>query len=138
MGNVLMRWMTSGHAKLIKTTGKLGGGTKDGSLLVLEHVGARTGTVRETPLSLFNHDEGYVVVASMAGAPTSPSWYYNLKANPDVVVTVDRERIEVTADELDPAARAEQWERIAAHDPRWAKYETKTSRVIPVLLLRRR
>lgn len=138
MGNVLLRLMGTGHAKLIKATGKLGGGTEDGSFLVLEHVGAKSGTKRETPLTFFNHDEGFLIVASMAGAPKNPGWYYNLKANPDVAITVDRKRIEVTADELDPAARAEQWKRILAHDPRWAKYETKTARVMPLLLLRPR
>ncbi|NNF11110.1 MAG: nitroreductase family deazaflavin-dependent oxidoreductase, partial [Acidimicrobiia bacterium] len=82
----LTRVLTSLHGRIIKATGKLGGGTEDGSLLVLEHTGAKSGKKRETPLAFLNGDGGYLVCGSMAGAPTHPAWYHNLKANPDAVI----------------------------------------------------
>ena len=53
-------------------------------IIVLTSVGARTGKLRKTALMRVEHDGTYAVVASMAGVPKHPVWYYNLKANPHV------------------------------------------------------
>ena len=116
----------------------MGGGTADGSVLVLEHKGAKTGKIRETPLVFINHYDGYVVVASMAGAPNNPGWYHNLKTNPDAVVTIDKKPIPVTATEVEAAERAELWKRLAAMDDRWERYAAKTDRTMPLMSLQPR
>lgn len=136
--STMMRLFTTMHGKLIKATGKMGGGTDDGSVLVLRHVGAKSGQVRETPLAFLNRDEGYAVVASMAGAPNNPAWYHNLTANPETEVTVDRQSVPVTARELGGTERDEVWQRFRALDERWDKYEAKTERVLPIIALDRR
>lgn len=135
MGKFLMRLFTTLHGRIVKMTGALGGGTEDGSTLVLRHVGARTDKVRETPIMFLNHDEGYAFVASMAGAPNNPGWYHNLKANPDTVVTVARKTIAVRARELHGDERAAAWDRFTAMDKRWAQYQSRTERVLPILVL---
>jgi deazaflavin-dependent oxidoreductase (nitroreductase family) len=138
MGNALMRAGTTLHASLIKSTGKFGGGGDDGSLLVLSHRGAMSGRVRHTPLSFLNVDNGYVVVASMGGAPQHPGWYHNLKANPDTVVNVAGVDVAVRARETSHEERDRLWERLTSRDRRWANYQSKTSRTLPVLVLERR
>lgn len=135
MGKLFMRLMTTLHAKLVKATGGLGGGTTDGSILVLHHTGARSGKRRETPLMFVHHAEGYAVVASMGGAPTNPGWYHNLMATPDVTVTIDRTNTPVQARRLEGEERAEVWKRFTMLDGRWEGYESKTERVIPIIAL---
>jgi deazaflavin-dependent oxidoreductase (nitroreductase family) len=135
MGKFFMRVFTTLHGKIVKATGKLGGGTKDGSVLVLRHTGAKTGKQRETPLMFVNHDGAYVVCASMGGAPEHPGWYFNLKANPDVTATVDRRSVLVRARELAADERSEVWGRFKAMDKRWEQYETSTDRVMPLIAL---
>ena len=62
----MTRLFTGLHGKLVKLTGAMGGGTDDGSVLVLTHTGAKSGTVRDTPLMFVNHENGHVIMASMA------------------------------------------------------------------------
>ena len=131
----LTRLVTTLHAKLVKATGKLGGGKDDGSVLVLEHTGAKSGKKRETPLVFLNGDGGYLVCASMAGAPSHPAWYHNLKANPEALVTVDRRPIPVAARELEGEERSAAWDRLTGQHDRWEQYQSKTERTLPLLLL---
>jgi deazaflavin-dependent oxidoreductase (nitroreductase family) len=104
-------------------------------VIVLTTVGARTGKLRKTALMRVEHDGDYAVVASMGGAPKHPVWYYNLKANPHVELqdgpTVrDYRAREVTGDE-----KAMWWARAVQTWPDYARYQTKTSREIPVFVL---
>lgn len=131
----LMRLGTSLHAKIVKATGLLGGGTEDGSVLVLEHTGAKSGAKRETPLVFLNGESGYLVCGSMGGAPNHPAWYHNLKANPDATITVDRRAIPVRARELEGEERAAAWDRLTSSHDRWEQYQSKTERTLPLLLL---
>jgi deazaflavin-dependent oxidoreductase (nitroreductase family) len=109
------------------------------SLVLLHHVGARTGTSRVTPVRGFPTDDGWLIVASKAGTPENPAWYHNLRAHPEVTVEAPGEgEVEVTATELPRAERDEAWARITAEAPGFADYEQRTTRVIPVLRLTRR
>lgn len=108
-------------------------------LLYLTTVGARSGNTHTTPVAYFRDgDDAWLVVASAGGAATHPSWYHNLAAHPDQVsVEVGGQRIAVTPAQLDGQERDDAWQRITAAQPRFAGYETKTDRVIPVLRLTR-
>lgn len=109
------------------------------SLVLLHHVGSRTGTERVSPVMGFPTDDGWLVVASKAGAPDHPAWYANLRANPRTTVeTPDDGVVEVTAEELPAAERDVAWARITAQAPGFADYEARTTRVIPVVRLTRR
>ena len=79
--------------------------------------------------------ERYLVFASRGGADTSPDWYYNLKAHPDVQIEVGDETIEVRAAELTGPERKRFYSRQAPLYPRFAGYQSQTKRIIPVIAL---
>lgn len=117
--------------------GKVGGPFAGAPMVLIHHVGARSGTVRVSPLVAFPEDDGaFLVVASKGGAPSNPDWYHNVLAHPRFEVELGTRTFEVEATELDPAERARVWPRIVADRPGFGDYERKTSRVMPVLRLR--
>jgi len=115
--------------------GRVGGPFEGGTLLLLHHVGAKTGTPRVNPL-MYNRDgDRYVVFASKAGAPTNPDWYHNLKANPDTSIEVGTDTIGVVATEAVGEERDRLYSAQAELRPQFAEYQSKTTRVIPVVVL---
>jgi len=117
--------------------GKVGGPFEGATLLLLHHVGARSGTERVAPLAYLPDGDRMLIIASKGGAPTNPDWYHNLKANPRVDVELGTETVRVDAHELAPAERAEKWAEITTRAPGFADYQKKTERVIPVFALQR-
>ena len=117
--------------------GKVGGPFEGATLLLLHHVGARSGTERVAPLAYFPDGDRMLIIASKGGAPTNPDWYHNLKANPRVDVELGTETVRVDAHELAPAERAEKWAEITTRAPGFADCQKKTERVIPVFALQR-
>ena len=118
--------------------GKLGGQFEGAPLLLLTTIGAKSGAKRVSPVMYMALDESYAVFATFAGAPTNPAWYHNLVAHPAATIEVGDQTIEVTA----RLAQGEEHERIWAAQklvaPGMADYETKTDRIIPVVILERR
>jgi deazaflavin-dependent oxidoreductase (nitroreductase family) len=104
-------------------------------VVVLTTVGARTGTLRKTPLMRVEHDGRYAVVASLGGAPKHPQWYHNLVAHPRVELQDGPVRRDYVAREVHGDERALWWERAVAAYPDYADYQERTERVIPVLVL---
>jgi F420H(2)-dependent quinone reductase len=104
-------------------------------IIVLTTLGARTGKLRKTALMRVEHEGVYAVVASMGGAPKHPVWYYNLKANPHVELQDGPTRRDYLAREVTGSEKATWWARAVATWPDYAKYQTKTSRQIPVFVL---
>jgi deazaflavin-dependent oxidoreductase (nitroreductase family) len=111
------------------------------SLLLLHTTGARSGQARTSPLAYFDFDGEIVITASAAGRDHNPAWYFNLLAHPDV--SYERwhddaiESVQATAVSTDSAERERLWSRITALAPGFADYQKQTSRVIPVVTLRR-
>jgi deazaflavin-dependent oxidoreductase (nitroreductase family) len=115
--------------------GRVGGPFEGSTLLLLHHVGAKSGTNRVNPL-VYNRDgERYVVFASKAGAPTNPDWYHNLKAHPEVTIEVGTETIEVRAEEATGEERDRLFRAQTERSPQFAEYQSNTERVIPVIVL---
>ena len=82
--------------------GRVSGSLAGTPLILIHHIGAKSGIERVTPLACNPQDDGrIVIVASNGGSPTHPSWYYNLKANPRIEVEVGTETFTVLAEELD-------------------------------------
>jgi deazaflavin-dependent oxidoreductase (nitroreductase family) len=118
--------------------GRVGGPFAGTPMLLLHHVGARSGVVRVTPLAYMPDGDGRaVIVASNGGSPTHPGWYHNLKANPVVEVEIGTETFTVRADDLTDAARQPLWSKLLAASPSLREYEAKTTRRIPVFTLTR-
>ena len=88
-----------GHTALYRVTGGLIGHRFPGAppMLLLDHVGAKSGAKRTSPLVYVRDGEDVVLVASKGGYPKNPGWFYNLKANPDTEVQVGSERRPVHA-----------------------------------------
>ncbi|GAA0901045.1 nitroreductase family deazaflavin-dependent oxidoreductase [Pseudonocardia zijingensis] len=107
-------------------------------MILVHHVGAKSGTERVTPLVHFpEDDQRTIIVASAGGAPKHPAWFHNLKANPKIGVEVGTETYTVVAEEVTGAERDELWERITAKASGFADYQAKTERTIPLVRLTR-
>jgi len=115
--------------------GRVGGMFEGSTLLLLHHVGARTGTDRVNPLVYDRDGDRYVIFASKAGAPTNPDWYHNLKAHPNVSIEVGTDSIGVVAAEAAGEERERLFRRQAEQSPNFAEYQAKTDRPIPVMVL---
>lgn len=106
--------------------------------LLLHSTGAKTGKPRTTALTYARDGDSYLIVASMGGAPRSPGWYHNLKAHPKVEINVGPKRLAVTARPVLPSDPDYQrlWQIVNTHNAnRYAAYQRRTSRPIPVIVL---
>ena len=117
--------------------GKVGGRFANATLLLLTTKGAKSGLPRLNPLAYFKDGNRYLIIASYAGAPGNPPWYYNLLANPEASVEMGTEKFNVRAEVLGEPERTKQYARIAAAVPAFAEYQSKTERTIPMLALYR-
>ena len=116
--------------------GKVGGMFEGAPLLLLHHVGARTGTARVSPLMYQAVDGGYAVFGSRGGADIDPDWLYNLKANPETKIEVGNESVAVIARVANGNEHDRIWTKQKQEWPQFAEYERKTARkVIPVVVL---
>jgi deazaflavin-dependent oxidoreductase (nitroreductase family) len=105
-------------------------------MLFLTHTGARSGKKSTTPLVYFTDGEDAIVVASNYGRKNHPAWYYNIRANPEVELSVAgrvcRYRAEVTADE----DRERLWKLVVQHTRAYGDYvERAEGRTIQVIRL---
>jgi deazaflavin-dependent oxidoreductase (nitroreductase family) len=115
--------------------GVVGGMFEGAPILLLHSLGAKSGQERINPMMYQKVGDDYAVFASMAGAPTNPAWYHNLKANPSVRIEVGTDDLSVVARQTEGDERETIWETQKARFPTFADYEAKTSRVIPVMVL---
>jgi deazaflavin-dependent oxidoreductase (nitroreductase family) len=115
--------------------GRVAGMFEGMPLLLLHHIGAKSGASRVNPLAYQSDDGRYVVFASKAGAPSNPDWYHNIKAHPNTTIEVGTETIEVLASEASGEERERLYRTQAERVPQFAEYEQKTERTIPVIVL---
>jgi deazaflavin-dependent oxidoreductase (nitroreductase family) len=106
-------------------------------VVLLTTVGAKTGKERTHVLGGFSEgDDAWLVVASNGGSPTHPAWFINLAKNPDKVwIEVGNRKLAVKVDSLKGPEREQALARVAAVAPRYAGYQKKTDREIPVIRL---
>jgi deazaflavin-dependent oxidoreductase (nitroreductase family) len=129
-------WNQKIIAEFRANEGRVDGPFEGAPMILIHHIGAKSGTERVTPLVRFPQDDGrIVIIASKAGAPTNPDWYHNLKANPTLDVEVGTETFPVTVTEAEGSERDELWSRVVAASPGFGEYQEKTTRKIPVLVL---
>jgi deazaflavin-dependent oxidoreductase (nitroreductase family) len=117
--------------------GKVGGYFEGAPMILVHHVGARSGTERVTPLVYLPDGEDMVIAATKGGAPANPDWYHNLKAHPRIQVEVGTETFPVEATETTGEERDRLWRRLVEMRPGFADYETKTTRIFPMFRLTR-
>jgi deazaflavin-dependent oxidoreductase (nitroreductase family) len=103
--------------------------------LLLTTTGRKSGEPRTSALIFAKDGDDYLVVASMGGAPTHPSWYLNLTANPDAEVQVRGDHIPVTAHTASDDEKPRLWSIVTEQWPNYDVYQTRTDRVIPLVVL---
>ena len=107
-------------------------------VVIITTRGRKSGKIRKFPLMRVEHDGEYALVASLGGAPTNPTWYGNLIADPTALMIQDgAEPHDFVAREVQGDERALWWERAVEAYPSYADYQMKTSRIIPVLVATR-
>jgi len=118
--------------------GRVGGPWEGVTLILLHHIGAKSGIERVTPMAYASQGDGrFAIWASNGGSPTHPDWYHNLKAHPEITAEVGAETFTVVAQQLDDTARAELWPKLISQYPQLAEAQAKTTRQFPVFLLTR-
>ena len=115
--------------------GRVGGMFEGMPLLLLHHIGAKSGRGRVSPLTYMRDGGRYVIFAAKAGAPRNPDWYHNLKAQPHVTIEVATDTLAVVAREATGEERERLFHAEVEAAPQLAEYEQKSGRVIPVIVL---
>jgi deazaflavin-dependent oxidoreductase (nitroreductase family) len=130
--------LSSFHAFLYRATrGRLGRRLAHHDILLLTTTGRAGGRPHTVPLLYLRVDGELAVIASFAGQDHHPAWYRNLQASPRARVQVRGEHFTVTAREATPEERPALWALAVAEHPGYAGYQRRTTRLIPVVLLRR-
>jgi len=123
---VLYRW----------TGGRIGGRVQGLRVLLLTTTGRRTGRKHTVPVGFFRYEGAYVVTASNGGQDTHPGWLLNLRSDPATTIRIGRRDSRATAAEAPTELRDTLWGELMQIAPGYAKYEQRTSRRIPMILLR--
>jgi deazaflavin-dependent oxidoreductase (nitroreductase family) len=119
-----------------RTGGRIGSKIKGAPVLLLDHVGRKSGQARTSPVLYLDDGDDLVIVASRGGSEATPAWWLNLKASPDTTVTVGPETRHVVARQASPEEKQRLWPRLVEMFPDFAAYQRRTSRAIPVIILR--
>src|SRR3954463_10993579 len=114
-----------------QVTGMFGGAP----LVLITTTGAKSGKQRTTPVVYTTDGDNAVIIASKGGAPTSPDWYHNLVANPDVTVELPDETFEARARVAQGDERERLWRAHADLMPNFDEYQKATTRQLPVVVL---
>jgi deazaflavin-dependent oxidoreductase (nitroreductase family) len=140
----LLTKLMGGHAKIYRATRGLIGYKTPGApdVLLLDHVGAKSGTHRTTPL-VFARDPpsrgaggaNIILIASKGGYPKNPAWYYNLKANPDTTIQIGSKVVSVHAREATPEEYERLWGLAVDVYGGYEAYRRRTERKIPLMVL---
>jgi F420H(2)-dependent quinone reductase len=129
--------VTRANVLLLRASrGRLGGRMGRMGILVLHHVGRRSGKRRETPLNFLEDGGRLVVIASKGGVDAHPAWFHNLVAHPEAEAELPGgERRAVRARVASGEERERLWSlAVAAYRP-YADYQSHTEREIPVVVL---
>jgi len=119
-----------------ETDGEEGYAWREGSkILLLTTRGRNSGNETTTPLIFGLDGDNPVIVASKGGAPDHPGWYKNLSKTPEVGVQIKGETFRARARDAEGEERDRLWRAMADVYPGYDKYQEKTERRIPVVVL---
>jgi deazaflavin-dependent oxidoreductase (nitroreductase family) len=139
-GVYMGRRSTKIHVAIYRRTGgKVGGhfpGLPEARILLADHVGAKSGVRRTSPLMYHEEGGAVAVVASKAGQPTHPAWLHNLEANPDTTIQIGSAVRDVRARVATDEERDRLWPKFVAVYPGYDFYERNAKgRKIPIVML---
>jgi len=129
--------LMGGHAWVYRTTrGRIGHHVPGvPPMCLIDHVGAKSGKKRTSPLLYVKDGDDVLIVASKGGYVKSPAWFYNLKANPDTTVQIGSEIRKVHAHVATDGERKRLWPMAVKVYPSYEQYQERTERKIPVVIL---
>jgi deazaflavin-dependent oxidoreductase (nitroreductase family) len=132
--------LMAGHTALYRLTRGRIGHSWPGlpQMLLLDHVGAKSGKKRTSPLLYIEDGDDVVLVASKGGYPKNPAWFHNLKANPETTVQIKAERRPVRARVATGEERERLWPKAVEMYSGYADYQKRAERTIPMVVLERR
>jgi F420H(2)-dependent quinone reductase len=133
----LLTRLMKGHASIYRATNGLIGHRMPGlpPTLLLDHVGARSGKRRTSPLVFGRDGANVILVASKGGYPKHPAWFHNLEANPDAAIQIGSRRMNVRARVADAEERERLWPLMVGVYPGYEGYRRRTEREIPLIVL---
>jgi F420H(2)-dependent quinone reductase len=136
----VLRRLMGGHATVYRATHGLVGHRIPGlpPMLLLGHVGAKSGQRRTAPLVYLRDGDDVVIVASKGGYPRHPAWFHNLRAHPDTSVQIGGERRAVHARVATAEEHQRLWPKAVEVYGGYADYQERTTRQIPLVVLERR
>lgn len=128
-------WVARHIREYVETDGREGHRWNGVPTLLLTTRGRRTGKLRRTALIYGQDGHNYVVVASRGGAEHHPQWYLNLVDEPEVEIQVGADRLKGSARTADGEERQRLWTQMAEIWPDYDRYQKKTEREIPVVVI---
>jgi F420H(2)-dependent quinone reductase len=133
----VIRRVMKGHTAVYRVTNGLVGHRFPGAppMLLLDHVGAKSGTKRTSPLVYVQDGKNIVLVASKGGHPKHPGWYHNLRANPDTTIQVGSKRRAVRARDATDEEYPRLWDKAVDAYGGYEGYKERTNRKIPLVVL---
>jgi F420H(2)-dependent quinone reductase len=133
----VLRRLMGVHTQVYRLTNGMIGHRFPGTppMLLLDHVGAKSGIRRTTPLVYVDDSPDLVLVASKGGHPKHPGWYHNLRAHPDTSVQVGSERRPVRARVASAQERERLWPKAVETYSGYRGYQERTERQIPLVIL---
>ena len=136
----ILRRLMGLHTVAYRATGGLVGHRFPGAppMLLLDHVGAKSGIERTTPLVYVEDGDDLVLVASKGGYPRNPAWFHNLRAHPEATVQVGSRRRAVRARVAGTSERDRLWPKAVAVYSGYEDYQERTDREIPLVILESR
>lgn len=138
----LLKYMGGANVRIYRATGGRVLGNlrvpptfKPVPLLLLDHVGRKSGKAFTTPLVYLRDGDDLVVVASQGGRPTNPAWFYNLMATPETTVQIKRDVLAMRARRASAEEKARIWPKLVEMYADFDSYASWTDRDIPVVIL---
>jgi len=137
MYNTIFKLFTATHLFIYRLSGgRISGVVQGLHVLILTTTGRKSGKPRTTPLGYFKHEGGYVITGSNSGSNQNPAWYYNLKSDPSAAIQIKNRHTPVHAEEVTGDSRHQLWKELIRISPAYADYQKRTSRKIPMVILR--
>ncbi|MGZ8623913.1 MAG: nitroreductase family deazaflavin-dependent oxidoreductase [Actinomycetota bacterium] len=131
-------WVARHVRRYLETDGKKGHRWSGADTLLLTTRGRRSGKLRRTALIYGRDGDRHLVVASNGGAKKHPSWYANLLEHPEVRVQVAADRFLAEARAATAEEKPRLWKIMTSIWPEYDRYQARTARDIPVVILERR
>lgn len=106
--------------------------------MLLTTLGSRSGKPRTIPITYITSDGGYVLTASNGGSDKNPSWFTNIQKNPEVIISIRDKKLNALGATVDKTTKDRLWAQLISSEPWYANYQTRTTREIPMVMLRAR